>query len=88
MGLDTVETVLWAEKNFGVEISDEAASYIRTVDEFCTCIHQRLVAKNGFHAKRKSRVFDEPRQYLVKQYGIKPEQVTPEAEFIKDLGMG
>lgn len=43
MGLDTVETVLWAEKEFGIDIPDADAVEIRKVGEFSIFIHRQLV---------------------------------------------
>ena len=88
MGLDTVETVLWAESNFEIRIPDEVASEIRTVGEFCTHIHQQIALKDSFKAKPKSQIFDEVKNYLVTQFKAKPERITQHAEFVKDLGLG
>ena len=87
MGLDAVETVLWAEGNFGISIPDEVASEMRTVGEFCTFIHQQLVLTDGLKTKSTHQIFDEVRNYLINQLKIKPELITQHAEFIKYLGL-
>ncbi len=88
MGLDTVETVLWAEEEFGVEIPDTDAAEIRTVGEFSFYIHRMLALRDGFKAPTEGQVFDKLKKYLISNFEMKPEWITREAEFIKDLGMG
>ncbi|MCX9158570.1 hypothetical protein OPU71_20855 [Niveibacterium sp. 24ML] len=88
MGLDTVETVLWAEQKFGVGIPDGEAAGILTVGQFASYIHRKLVLKHGLTALSERQVFEITKKYLVSHFEMKPEWITSEAEFIKDLGMG
>lgn len=87
MGLDTVETVLWAEEKFRVEIPDADAAEIRTVGEFSSYIHRQLALRDGFRARTEAQVFELIQKYLVTHFKMKPEWITRDAEFIKDLGM-
>lgn len=47
MGLDTVEFVLWAEKEFGLEIPDQDLTDIYTVGEFANYIANKVNEKKG-----------------------------------------
>jgi acyl carrier protein len=87
LGLDTVETILWAENEFGIEIPDADASEIRTVGEFSFYIHRTLALRDGLKAPTEGEVFEGVKKYLVSYFMMKPEWITREAEFIKDLGM-
>ncbi len=43
MGLDTVEIVLWAKKEFEITISDTEAGEVRTIDDFSQLIHRLML---------------------------------------------
>ena len=88
MGLDTVETLLWAEGEFGIEIPDADAGEIRTVGAFSLYIHRVLVLRDGFKAPAEGQFFEKIKKYLISNFEMKPEWITRKAEFIKDLGMG
>lgn len=87
MGLDTVETVLWAESEFGIEIPNEDASNIRTVGEFSAYIHQHLLARNESSTLSELKIFESIKTYLVSHMGVRPELISRNAEFVKDLGL-
>jgi hypothetical protein len=88
MGLDTVETILWAEQAFGFEIPDEDSSKIRTVGEFSSYIHHRLECLNTSTPISEDRVFESITAYLIAHIGVRPELIHRDAEFVKDLGLG
>lgn len=88
MGLDTVETVLWAEQEFAITIPDADAAEILTVGQFSSYIHKKLSLKQGFKAPSEEKVFARLKTFLVTHFELKPEWITREAEFVKDLGMG
>ena len=87
LGLDTVEAILWAEGEFGIKIDDDDAADIRTVGEFSFYIHRVLALRDGFKAPTEPQVFEKIKMYLTSHLEMKPEWITREAEFIKDLGM-
>lgn len=87
MGLDTVETVLWAEQEFGITIADADAAEIRSVGEFSSHIHRQLLLRDGLKAKTEAQVFAAIRQFLVANFSMEAESISREAEFVKDLGM-
>ena len=49
MGLDTVEFLLYAEKEFDIKITDEEASNIFTVGEFSALCHQKIALAPSNH---------------------------------------
>lgn len=87
MGLDTVETILWAESEFGIPIPDEDASTILTVGEFSLYIHHQLVLKDGTMAISEPQIFSAIKNYLASQFKIRPEIIVRNAAFVKDLGL-
>ncbi len=86
MGLEAVETILWAEDEFGVKISDAEAGEIRTVGEFSLLIHHKLVLKQGFVSPSEQAVFERIKAYLVSYLKINPSDIHRASEFVKDLG--
>jgi hypothetical protein len=86
MGLDTVETILWAEHEFGIEIPDLDASNIRTVGEFSTYIHRRLSLSMPTPLT-ESIIFESIKSYLISHVEVRPDLIIREAEFVKDLGL-
>jgi hypothetical protein len=58
MGLDTVEFVMFAEKEFGIEIPDARATEIRTMAEFVACIAQLRTEQGVCQFLPKMRYFD------------------------------
>lgn len=87
MGLDTVETVLWAEAEFGIAIADADAAEVRTVGEFAALIHRQLVVRDGLRALTEAQVFERTKRFLVAYFALAPAAVTRHAEFVKDLGL-
>jgi acyl carrier protein len=87
LGLDTVETVMWAEKEFGVSVPDVEAAPIRTVGEFAELLHRKIVARDRDAALSEAQVFATLKAYLVNTFDIPRERVLPNAEFVRDLGL-
>jgi acyl carrier protein len=87
MGLDTIETVLWAENEFGIALKDEETSGIHTVGEFTALIHQKLVMRDDLRAQTETQVFNRLKAFLVTYFKMQPERINWESKFIKDLGM-
>ena len=87
MGLDTVETVLWAEEEFAIDIPDADASVILTVGEFSLYIHRRLVARDDLEATTEERIYEQIRNFLIEAFRVRPELITRQAKFVKDLGL-
>ena len=85
MGLDTVELVMEIEKEFELEIPDEAASNISTVGEMHSWLLTEL-QRLGRPKVDSAQVYGRLRELICHQLGVKPEAVVPSARFVKDLG--
>jgi acyl carrier protein len=85
MGLDTVELVMEVEEEFSIDIPNELASTLTTVGK----LHCFVVAE--LHRRDRPRpskeVFEQLRELIVTQIGVRPEQVVANASFVDDLGM-
>jgi acyl carrier protein len=86
MGLDTVEFVLWAEKEFGVEISDQELTNIYTVGEFANYIANKVNEKKGTSFDYLD-VFPKILAVLESDYGVDKHKVTFNSRFVQDLGL-
>ena len=85
MGLDTVELVMAVETHFDLEIPDSEAQKMLTVGD----LHAFLLVELRRLGRANTDpivVYDELRTIVVKQLGVKPSAVVPEARFVKDLG--
>ena len=86
MGLDTVEIVLWAEKEFGIAITDADAGEVSTVGDFSQLIYNLLLIKNGLkNSINEEIVYNKIKTLLIKQYLVKESQINRNAKFIADL---
>jgi len=85
LGLDTVEIVMDFEKEFEIEISDDAATEmmtLRDVRDFVLAEYQRL----GRPADPEE-IFHRIRAVTTKFTTIKPEKIGLDTRFIDDLGL-
>ena len=90
MGLDTVELVMAAERQFRVDVPSEEAARWRTVGD----MHAGIMALLTQRFAREGRALTvDPditwallRDLVVEELGVKPEQVKRGAEFVRDLG--
>ena len=86
MGLDTVEIVLWAEKEFGIAIADADAGEVSTVGDFSQLIYNLLSIKNGLkNSINEEIIYNKIKTLLIKQYLVKESQINRNAKFIADL---
>ena len=86
MGLDTVEIVLWAEKEFSIAITDADAGEVSTVGDFSQLIYNLLLIKNGLkNSINEEIVYNKIKTLLIKQYLVKESQINRNAKFIADL---
>ena len=86
MGLDTVEIVLWAEKEFGIAITDADAGEVSTVGDFSLLIYQLVLAKHGLkNTTNEETIYNKIKTLLIKQYLVKESQINRNATFIADL---
>ena len=91
MGLDTVEILMATERTFGIDISDADAAQCRTVGDLHRCVIRLLEQKyqrEGSHLIVDAEItWNTLVPLIVEESGVRPEQVRPEAEWSRDLGI-
>ena len=83
MGLDTVEFLLYAEKEFDIKISDAEAGEVATMGEFTRLCHNKLKPDN----MSEEQVFARLKQILHKHYLSADTEIKREDLIVKDLGL-
>lgn len=86
MGMDTVDLVLEAERHFGVSVPDERAEKTETVEEFARLLCE-LRAQTPAPLEYQE-VLLQLQELVSRMFDIPLGQITPEARFVKDLGLG
>jgi acyl carrier protein len=90
VGLDSVEIVWAAEDTFGISISNEEAAGMRTVGDLGRCIAQKVAERASVPGRPVLPELDLiwPRlvDLVVVEFGVPRERVTPETEWVRDLG--
>ena len=86
MGLDSVELVMSVEEHFNIEIPDDIAGTLVTVGSLHVFVVSEL-QRLGRNSVNADTVFEELRELICYQLGIKPERVVPEARFVQDLNI-
>ena len=86
MGLDTVELVMTVEEEFALQISDADAAKMERVGDMHTFILKTLRERG--ESVNDAQVWTRLREIVVEQLGVRPDEVTPTARFIKDLKAG
>ena len=86
MGLDTVQAILWAEKEFGIAITDAKAGEVSTVGDFSLLIYRLILAKHDLkNTTNEDIIYNKIKTMLIKQYLIKESQIGRNAKFVLDL---
>ena len=86
MGLYTVEMLLWAEKEFGIAITDADAGEVSTVGDFSLLIYHLMLAKHGLKSTvNEETIYNKIKALLIKQYLVKENQISRDAKFVQDL---
>jgi acyl carrier protein len=83
MGLDTVELVMAVEEEFGIEIPNKVATRLISVGAMQDYIMQALQSRGA--SANEAEVWKRLQSIVVFQLGVRPEEVTREAEFVRDL---
>lgn len=86
MGLDTVEFLLYAEKEFDIKITDKEAGSIYTVGEFSALCHQKLALKAN-NRMDEEQVFLKLKEILHQYFVNAQTKITREHLIVKDLGL-
>lgn len=87
MGLDTIEFILWSEKEFEIEIPDIDAENIFTVGQFSSYIRNRLFDIHGSNAPSEIDIFERIKKFLVIEFKIAAEKINHNSNFVKDLSL-
>ena len=88
MGLDTVEFVIFSEKEFGLQLSDNEVSLVNTVGEFTDLIHQKLIVKHGLKpCQSQDEIYSIIKNLLINQFATPEAKITRDARFVDDLNM-
>ncbi len=84
MGLDTVEFLLYAEKEFDIKITDAEAGEIYTVGQFSRLCQQKLKPNNVLD---EEQVFAKLKQILHHHFLNADAEIKREDLIVKDLGL-
>ena len=85
MGLDTVELVMAVEQEFAIEIPNAEAGKMERVGDMHAFVVRTLRQLDEAAVVHADQVWTRLREIIVEQLGVRPEQVTPTAHFIRDL---
>lgn len=88
MGMESVEIVLWAEQEFGIDIPDAEAAGLVTIGEFVAYLRTKTQAKHASEAPAETEIFDKLAHLLQHEYDVPREWIRPEVSFYEDLGLG
>lgn len=88
MGLETVEIVLWAEREFDLKIPDADAAHLATIGELVNYLAHRSKAAHGAHSFDAEHIFDRMSRMLQQQYSVPESEIHLDARFYDDLGLG
>ncbi len=86
MGLDSVELVIGSEQEFEIQISDDDAEKVRTVQHLLELVIRLAKEQNHVdldHDETFTKIVD----IVSEQLGVKRDKVIPEARFVEDLNM-
>ena len=84
MGLDSVELIMAIEDEFGVTIPTENAPQLAILGD----MHAFIICKLQQQGRNpdESEVWERLQTVVVQQLGVRPEEVTSEANLFTDLG--
>ena len=84
MGLDTVEFLLYAEKEFDIKITDAEAGEIYTVGQFSRLCQKKLKLSDLMD---EEQVFTRLKQILYQHFLNADAEIKREDLIVKDLGL-
>ncbi|MBC7757196.1 MAG: hypothetical protein H7Z20_11285 [Bdellovibrio sp.] len=88
MGLDTVEFVLLAEKEFDLQLPDDEVSLVATIGDYADLVHQKLIVKHGIKpCPSQNEVYSRIKNLLIQQFAIPEALISRNASFVNDLQM-
>ena len=84
MGLDTVELVMAVEEEFSIAIPNTDAPNLVTVGAIHAYILQTLQLRG--ERPDEAELWERLKALVIDQLGVRPEEVTPSARIVQDLG--
>ena len=84
MGLDAVELIMLIEEEFGVDISHDEASQVRTVGELAGLVLAKLEVDPS--STLAATHLDSLYRLVARQLGVPLSAITPDAHLARDLG--
>ena len=86
MGLETVELVMYVEESYGIDIKDEDANHLLTVQQLCDYIIDHAFEEDEKDTK-SGAVFEFVKETLMERFNVPEKEITLEARFIEDLDL-
>lgn len=86
MGMDAVELLMSVEEEFGIQIPEFDAEKMQTVDGMYRYIVGELERRGD--PRSEAAIWTTLTELIVEQLGVRSEDVTPNASFVEDLGVG
>lgn len=83
MGLKAVELLMAVEEEFGIEIPYEVGVRVLSVGDLYGALVQILESRG--EASDKEDIWTHLRELIVQHLGVRPEEVVPTAQFVRDL---
>ena len=87
MGLDIVEMVIEVETSFGISISDQDASHLRTVGDLYQCVVAAVDPADESAKSYQGALWERYLNVLEQEIGVRRSELRPEARFVQDLAM-
>jgi len=86
MGMDTVELVMDVEHKFDIDIKDEDAEKVLTVQQLCDYNIDHAFEEDEKDTK-SGEVFEFVKETLMERFNVPEKDITLEARFIEDLDL-
>ena len=86
MGLAIVEMIMRVEEEFSITIEDEEASALEKVGQLHACVLSKLgCVETKIGDDERERVWQKLKLILVDELAVDPDEITPNAQFVRDL---
>lgn len=86
MGLDAVELVMAVEQEFGIEIPNSEAERMERAGDMHDLVVRILRQRDEAAVIDADRIWSRLQDIVADHLGVRPEDVTPTAHFVYDLG--
>ena len=84
MGLDTLELLMAVEEEFDVRIPESENSRLKVLSGWQACISEALTRKGEVPVA--SDIWNRLKRVVIDQLEVRPDEVFPEADLVRDLG--